>query len=107
MAKKCLHCGSLLCEFITVRHSYFMTFSLQAFMTIQSLADAGVKMGLNRDQSIRLSAQVLLVSKWWFHLRNKLSYINCFNCKYLSSGCLLSSFRVKAIGIDHQGLNEY
>ena len=31
-------------------------------MTIQALADGGVKMGLNRDQSIRLAAMSMLVS---------------------------------------------
>lgn len=31
-------------------------------MMIQALSDGGVKMGLNRDQSTRLAAQVLLVS---------------------------------------------
>ena len=30
-------------------------------MTIQALADGGVKMGLNRDQSLRLAAQLMLV----------------------------------------------
>ncbi len=29
---------------------------------IQALADGGVKMGLNRDQSLRLAAQSMLVS---------------------------------------------
>ena len=30
-------------------------------MTIQALADGGVKMGLNRDQATRLAAQLMLV----------------------------------------------
>ena len=34
----------------------------QGFLLINSLADGGVKMGLNRNQSIRLAAQTMMVS---------------------------------------------
>ena len=41
--------------------SFLVFHSPQGFVMIQALADGGVKMGLNRDQSIRLAAQSLLV----------------------------------------------
>lgn len=40
-----------------------MHFNLQAFTTIESLADGGVKMGLPRDMATKLAAQTLFVSR--------------------------------------------